>query len=65
MNAKNLLNRKQAAEFLCVKEQTLAQWATAGRYDLKFVKIGRRVFYKRSDLEEFIERRTFTSTALH
>ncbi|MEA0971475.1 DNA-binding protein [Candidatus Megaera venefica] len=49
-----LLNRKQAADFLGVKEATLAHWKCTGRYNLPSVKIGRLVKYRTSDLEQFI-----------
>ncbi len=55
---KNLLTRKEAAEILGTTEGTLAVWATNKRYNLPYVKIGRLVKYKLSDLEVFIERRT-------
>ena len=51
-----LLTRKQAAEFLGVKEATLAHWKCTGRYNLSSVKIGRLVKYRISDLEQFIAR---------
>jgi hypothetical protein len=51
-----LLNREQAAEFLGVKEQTLACWQSAQRYKLPIVRVGRRVMYRLQDLERFIER---------
>lgn len=49
-----LLNREQAANFLGVRPQTLACWACSARYSLPFVRIGRRVMYRISDLEQFI-----------
>jgi len=51
-----LINRKEAAELLGVAESTLAYWKCVGRYDLKYVKIGRLVKYRMSDLEDFIEK---------
>lgn len=51
----DLLSRRDAADFLGVTEQTLAVWKCTQRYNLPFVKIGRLVKYKRSDLEAFIE----------
>jgi hypothetical protein len=51
-----LMNRKEAAEFLRVAESTLAYWKCVGRYDLKYVKIGRLVKYRMSDLKDFIEK---------
>lgn len=53
-NLNQLLTRKQAAEFLGVKEATLAHWKCTGRYNLSSVKIGRLVKYRVSDLEQFI-----------
>ncbi|MFT7087838.1 MAG: excisionase family DNA binding protein [Rickettsiales bacterium] len=49
-----LLTRKEAAEVLGCKENTLAVWATNKRYNLPFYKIGRLVKYKLSDLENFV-----------
>lgn len=58
-----LLTRDQAAEFLGVKIQTLASWATSGRYSLPFIKVGRCVKYRLIDLEKFLAERTVTSTS--
>jgi excisionase family DNA binding protein len=53
------LTRTQAAEYLGLRNaDTLAVWATTKRYNLPFVRIGRKVYYRRSDLDKFIERRT-------
>jgi len=51
-----LLSRKEAADYLGVTEQTLAIWKCTGRYNLAYVKIGRLVKYRRSDLNAFINR---------
>jgi excisionase family DNA binding protein len=56
MNPDQLITRRQAAEFLGCKENTLAVWATNQRYDLPFYKVGRLVKYKLSDLENFIDK---------
>ena len=53
-----LLNREQAAKYLSIKPQTLAAWATTGRYSLPMVKVGRSVRYKREALDQFIEERS-------
>lgn len=57
-----LLTRKQAAEFLGVKEHTLAVWACNKRYTLPYVKVGRLVKYRYSDLLAFVNHRTHTPT---
>jgi len=51
----DLVSREEAAEFLGVRPQTLATWASSRRYALPFIKIGRRVMYRLSDLNAFIE----------
>ncbi len=55
-NIASLLTRREAAEFLGVKENTLAVWACTQRYDLPYVKIGRLIKYRRADLEQFVLR---------
>lgn len=56
--ASPLLSRREAADFLGLKEQTLAAWITTGRYRLPCIKVGRLAKYRLSDLEKFLERRT-------
>ncbi len=51
-----LLSRREAAAYLGVAEQTLAIWKCTKRYDLPYVKIGKLVKYKKSDLDAFIAR---------
>lgn len=53
-----LLSRKEAAEFLGIKPQTLATWTSAKRYRLPVVKVGRAVRYRMSDLEKWMNDRT-------
>ena len=52
-----LLTRKQTAEFLGVTEGTLAVWACTKRYELAYIKIGRLVKYRQSDILIFLEKR--------
>jgi excisionase family DNA binding protein len=51
-----LVDRDTAAKFLGVKKNTLAEWAVNNKYPLPYVKIGRLVRYRMSDLEAFLER---------
>ncbi len=44
----------EVAEELEVTIGTLAVWRSTKRYPLPWVKIGRRVFYRRRDVEAFI-----------
>lgn len=57
-----LVEDKQAAKVLGVKQNTLAVWRSTGRYRLPFVKVGRMVRYRVSDLAEFMARRTVGHT---
>ena len=51
------LTRKEAAEYLRVTEGTLAVWATTGRYNLPYIKVGRKCVYLQVDLDRFMENR--------
>lgn len=52
-DAKNLTT-KQAAELLGVSHHTLIEWRRPNRFGpaLPFVKVGRRVFYRPSDIRK-------------
>lgn len=41
--------------------RTLERWRTEGTGP-KFIRLGRRVLYRRSDLEDFVRRRTLEHT---
>lgn len=58
----DVMTPDQAAEYLGIAKQTLAVWRSKGRYDLPFIKMGRRVRYRKTDLDRFLEGRTFTNT---
>jgi len=53
-----LLTRREAAEFLGIRPQTMAVWHSCGRYNLPVVKVGRSARYRQSDLDKFAEDRT-------
>jgi hypothetical protein len=63
-NTSQLIDRPTAAHFLGVRAQTLATWSCNHRYDLPFVKIGRRVMYRIADLHAFVERNTIGTEVL-
>ena len=50
-----LMNRAMAADYLGVTPGTLANWASSNLRKVPFVKIGRRVAYRKHDLERWIE----------
>lgn len=49
-----LYTQEQAAEFLSVSPQTLANWRATGRYALPYIKVGRLVKYRKTDLVAFL-----------
>lgn len=49
------LDRTQAAEYLGYKVSTLEGWACTGRREIPYYQRGRKVFYKKADLDAFIE----------
>ena len=53
----DLITRQEAADYLGVKEGTLAIWACTNRYNLPYIKMGRLVKYRLTDLDAFIESR--------
>lgn len=57
-----LLTPEAAANFLGIRENTLAVWRCTQRVDLPYVKVGRLVRYRRSALEAFLERQTVAQT---
>jgi hypothetical protein len=53
-----LITPKETAEILGIKQGTLNVWRCKKRYDLNFVKIGKRVMYRLQDVIDFIEKRS-------
>ena len=54
---RSTLNPKELAELLGVNPRTLATWRSTGRYALPYIKIGRKVLYRISDLENWMAKR--------
>lgn len=49
-----LLNVDEVSNYLNIPKGTLANWRAKG-YGPEFLKIGRHIFYRESDLEKFID----------
>ena len=62
MNAQQdeLLDESATALTLKVKPQTLSVWRMTGRYALPFVRVGRSIRYRKSDLEVWLASRVVT-----
>jgi hypothetical protein len=59
-NSDPLLTESQAAKALDLRPGTLSVWRSTKRYPLAFVKVGRAVRYRQSDLRAFLESRRVT-----
>lgn len=61
---KDLLTTKETAELLGLGKSTLEQDRIYGRLGLPFVRLGRSVRYRRSDVESYLQNlKAFTSTS--
>ena len=59
----DLLDDKAAAAILDVSPGTLSVWRSTGRYALPVLKIGRKVRYRRADLDAWLAARVRESGA--
>jgi len=59
-NREKLLAPGQVADLLGVTTHTLAVWRCTQRYNLPYIKCGRLVRYRPSDVEAFLESRCVT-----
>jgi len=57
-----MLTDKEAADYLGVSPGTLSVWRCTGRYNLPYVKAGRWVRYRLSDLDAWLAKRTQSHT---
>ncbi len=60
---RELLDERAAAALLDVCPGTLSVWRSTGRYSLPFLKVGRKVRYRRADLASWLESRARMSGA--
>jgi excisionase family DNA binding protein len=51
-------NNRQAAAYLGIEPESLEQWRATGRQKIPFVKIGKRIRYKKADLDRWLASRT-------
>lgn len=58
----SLLDEEQAAGILTVRVKTLQSWRLRGCGPI-YVKLGRCVRYRRSDIEDFVSKRARRSTS--
>lgn len=60
MTQSNVMTTEQAAAYMGLNPGTLTNWRNLKRYDLPFIKVGKRGYirYRESDINEFLERNT-------
>ena len=51
----NLLTAEEAAKLLRVEPQTLAVWRCLRTVNIPFIRAGRKILYKESDVLAFVE----------
>jgi hypothetical protein len=51
----DLLTPSEAAHLLRLAPATLAIWRCRKRYELNYLKVGRKVLYRRVDVEAFLQ----------
>lgn len=56
-----LVDECEAAKILDTRPSALSAWRSTGRYALPFLKVGRKVRYRRSDLAAWLVSRTCAS----
>lgn len=57
----DLMTPGAAAAYIKIEASTLAMWRSTKRYPLPYVKVGRRVFYRKAHLDAFLAARTVNS----
>lgn len=62
LTKKDRLNNKEAAQYLGLKAATLNKWRVYGEGP-PFIKVGRLVRYRRSDLDAYLSGRRVQSTS--
>lgn len=63
IDPENRVTRSQAAAALSVSIATLERWAMVGTPRLRYYRLGKKAYYLKSDLAEFIDRQARASGA--
>lgn len=54
----DMMTAKQAAEYLGIKVQTMALWRCKKMYDLAYIRVGGKIFYQKSVIDEWVKSRS-------
>jgi excisionase family DNA binding protein len=55
---RRLLTEDETADYINVKKETLTTWRCTQRYALPYIRVGRAIRYRISDVEKFLAERT-------
>jgi hypothetical protein len=58
MTKPELIDNAPAAEYIGTKPHTLEIWRSTGRHKIPYVRVGSRIKYKTSDLDDWLASRT-------
>lgn len=59
--ADTTITPQQVAQQLGISNRTLANWRSTGYPNLPYLKLGRCVRYRQSDIDAFLKKHTFCS----
>lgn len=57
-------NSDEAAQYLGLSPGTLPVWRCNGRHAIPFIRVGRAIRYRKSDLDRWLESRTVGASEL-
>jgi len=64
LNKVNLVNTEQAAKYLAISKRTLSNWRSIGFPLIPYLKIGRCIRYRLSDLDEYLNQNRISHTSM-
>jgi excisionase family DNA binding protein len=56
LEADPLLTNEQAAKLAGITAHTMNVWRMTGRHSIKYIRYGRTIRYRRSEIEKFVSR---------
>lgn len=58
LNDDLIVNTQEAAQLIRTPEKSLIKWRSTGEHNIPFIKIGRNVRYRTTDLRKWIDAHT-------
>lgn len=58
-----LLDNDPAADYIGIKGGTLEVWRSTKRHQIPYIKVGRKIKYRKSDLDAWLKSRTVQAAA--